>query len=127
MSSASVLIVEDEILVALMLEECLTDAGFQVAGVYRSGTAALDFLKNHAVDLLIIDVILQGDLSGIDFAHAARTFWMGPIVFHTSASERSIRDQMAAVPNATMIFKPISEADLVRAVRGLLEHDLPHG
>jgi Response regulators consisting of a CheY-like receiver domain and a winged-helix DNA-binding domain len=108
-----------------MLEESLTDAGFEVVGVYRSGALALDHLRKDTVDLLIIDVILLGERSGIDVALEARAFWMGPIIFHTSASQASIREQMAAIPNATMIFKPISDADLVRAIRALLERHSP--
>lgn len=128
MQSATVLIVEDEILVGLMLEETLSDAGFTVVGVYRLGTAALDHMKKEAVDLLIVDVVLHGDLSGIDLARAVRAFWAGPIMFHTSASDPEIRRQMAAIPNATMLFKPTSITDLVQAVRGLLElPGPPHG
>lgn len=123
--SSSVLIVEDEILVGLMLEEALTDAGFKVAGVYRSGPSALACLQREAVDLVIVDLLLEGELSGIDFANALRAFWAGPIVFHTAVSDASIRQRMAMVPNATMIFKPTPEADLVRAVRGLLAKDNP--
>jgi DNA-binding response OmpR family regulator len=123
--SSSVLIVEDEILVALMLEAALADAGFDVVGVYRSGAPALACLQREAVDLVIVDLLLEGEQSGIDFADAVRAFWAGPILFHTAVSDPSIRQRMAKVPNATMILKPTSEANLVRAVRGLLSKDNP--
>lgn len=123
--SSSVVIVEDEILVALMLEGALTDAGFNVVGVFRSGAPALACLQREAVDLVIVDLLLEDELSGVDFANAARAFWPGPIVFHTAVSDASMRQRMAMVPNATMIFKPIPEAHLVRAVRGLLSKDNP--
>jgi DNA-binding response OmpR family regulator len=122
MSSASILIVEDEILMALALEEALTDAGFRVVGVYRSGSAALACLRKETVDLVIVDLLLEGGLSGVDFASALRAFWMGPIVFHTAVSNPVIRQRMAQIANATMIFKPTSDADLLRVVRGLLSN-----
>ncbi len=125
MSSTVILIVEDEILVALALEEALTDAGFNVAGVYRSGAAALACMQRQAVDLVIVDLLLEGELSGVDFATAIRAFWPGPIVFHTAVSDPAVQQRMALVPNAITIFKPISDADLVRVVRGLLPQEDP--
>jgi DNA-binding response OmpR family regulator len=121
MQSVSVLIVEDEILVALMVEEFLTDAGFRVIGVYRSGKAALDHLRKEPPDVLLLDVILQGELSGIDLAHAARKFWSGPIVFHTSASGSAVREGMGSIPDAAVIFKPAAATELVRTIRSFLE------
>lgn len=125
MSSAAILIVEDEVLVALAVEEALTDAGFNVVGVYRSGSSALACLRQQSVDLVIVDLLLAGELSGVDFASALRAFWTGPIVFHTAVSDPAVRQRMALVPNATTIFKPISDADLVRAVRELLRQEDP--
>lgn len=125
MSSATILIVEDEILVALALEEALTDAGFRVVGVYRSAPSALACLRQQSVDLVIVDLLLQGELSGLDFANAVRAFWMGPIVFHTAASDSAVRQQMVQVSNTITVFKPISDADLLKVVRGLLPQDAP--
>ena len=122
MSSATILIVEDEILVALALEEALTDAGFRVV-VYRSAPSALACLRQQSVDLVIVDLLLQGELSGLDFANAVRAFWMGPIVFHTAASDSAVRQQMVQVSNTITVFKPISDADLLKVVRGLLPQD----
>lgn len=120
MQSATVLIVEDEALVSLMLEDFLTEAGFHSIGVYRSGAAALEHLKRQAPDVLLLDVFLQGELSGVDLARAVREVWSGPIVFYTAAANPGFRDQMAAIPNAAIVFKPAAAHELVRAIRELL-------
>lgn len=120
MESPTVLIVEDEILVALMVEEALAEAGFRIAALYRSGTAAIDHLRRAAPDVLLLDVFLQGDLSGLDVARAVRGFWSGPIVFHTSASDTEWHGQMASIPNATVVFKPATRRELLSAIRGAL-------
>ncbi len=117
MDSSTVLIVEDEILVALMIEETLAEAGFRIAGLYRSGAAVLDHLKRAPPHILLLDVYLQGDLSGLDVARDVRSFWSGPILFHTSASDPGAREQMAAIPNATVVFKPATRTELLNAVR----------
>lgn len=120
MHSPSVLIVEDEVLVALMVEEALAEAGFRISAVYRSGAAAMDHLRRAAPDVLLLDVVLRGEYSGLDVARAVRSFWSGPIVFHTSASETGPREQMASIPNATVVFKPATRTELLSAVRGML-------
>jgi DNA-binding response OmpR family regulator len=120
MDSPLVVIVEDEILVALMIEEAFAEAGFRIAGLYRSGAAAMDHLRRAVPDVLVLDVFLQGELSGLDVARSVRTFWSGPIVFHTSASDPAQRALMASIPNATVVFKPATRTELLSAVRSLL-------
>jgi DNA-binding response OmpR family regulator len=120
MDSPLILIVEDEILVALMVEEAFAEAGFRIAGLYRSGAAAMDHVRRAAPDILLLDVILQGELSGLDVARSVRTFWSGPIVFHTSASDPGQRELMASIPNATVVLKPATRTELLNAVRSLL-------
>jgi len=120
MHSPTVLIVEDEVLVALMVEEALAEAGFRPIGLCRSGVAALEQVKREPPDVLLLDLVLQGDLSGLDVAHAVREFWAGPIVFYTSASNADARERLSAVANAKVLFKPASRAELVRAVRTIL-------
>jgi DNA-binding response OmpR family regulator len=120
MQVISVLIVEDEILVALMLEEVLSDSGFRTTGVYRSGAAALDHMKREPPDILLLDLVLQGELSGIDLARAVRKFWAGPIIFHTSASDAEAREQMSAIDNSAVVLKPAEANELIPAIRRLL-------
>lgn len=120
MDFPTVLIVEDEILVALMLEEVLAETGFRITGLYRSGAPAIDHLKRSAPDVLLLDVLLQGELSGLDVARAARLFWSGPIVFHTAAPESEMREAVASIPNATVVFKPATRLELRHALRSLL-------
>ena len=58
----SVLVVEDEALVAWDLESTLTAAGLKVLGPVASVQAALDLLRNNRPDAAILDVNLQGEL-----------------------------------------------------------------
>jgi DNA-binding response OmpR family regulator len=57
-----VLIVEDEMLVALLIEDFLTDIGCHVVGPCGSVQAALDAVRNRAIDLAILDVNLDGEM-----------------------------------------------------------------
>ncbi len=64
----SVLIVEDEALVALMMEEILTGAGFPVCGLADTPALALALAREHAPDLAVVDVRLAGGGDGIALA-----------------------------------------------------------
>lgn len=58
-SRKSVLILEDEAIVALDLDEIVTEAGFCVASIISSCADAIEWLKNHTPDVAILDVELR--------------------------------------------------------------------
>lgn len=72
------LIVEDEALVALTLEDVLTEAGWQVCGIADTAADALDLARRHAPDLAVVDVRLARGSDGI--ALADKLAEMGPIL-----------------------------------------------
>lgn len=123
MQPKTVLIVEDDVLVSLMLEELLVEAGFRVAAMYRSAIAALAHMKQQTPDVLLIDILLQGNQSGVDLARSVREFWAGPVVFYTSASNAVPQDQITAIPNSVVVLKQAASTELIRAIRTLLDAD----
>jgi CheY-like chemotaxis protein len=104
-----VLIVEDEIIVALFLEDLLTEFGYEVAGV----AAQLDDAMARApdYDVAVLDVHLNGR-NVFDFADilAARGT---PFVFATGYGERGIPERHRARP---VLQKPFQPGDLKRAL-----------
>ena len=99
---ARVLIVEDEIIVALFLEDLLCDFGYEVAGV----VSHLDQAMAHAVDydVAVLDVHINGR-PVFDFADtlAARGT---PFVFATGYGARGIPDRHAGRPVVQKPFQP---------------------
>jgi two-component system, response regulator PdtaR len=68
----NILIVEDEPLVAFDNELSLGEAGFKVVATVNTGADAKDVIDKGAVDLILADIQLAGDLTGVDVArHAA--------------------------------------------------------
>ena len=65
---AKVLLVEDELLLALAVADALIEAGYEVCGVAESASAALALAVDHRPDLAVVDVRLMGDRDGIDTA-----------------------------------------------------------
>ena len=117
---AKILVVEDDQLIQGMVEEALTEGGFDVA-IAGSGEEAISLLNGKA-DLyraLVTDVHLGGKIDGWEVARSAReinaTF---PVVYMSGAAG----DEWASkgVPNSIMLNKPFAPAQLVTAVSQLL-------
>ncbi len=107
-----VLIVEDEIVVALFMEDILSEFGYRVAGVVSRLDEAM--ARENDFDLAVLDVHLNGK-NVFDFADklaAAGT----PFVFATGYGERGIPDRHRGRP---VLQKPFSPDDLKRALAGV--------
>ena len=78
---AKILIVEDEVLIAADLASRLKKLGYTICGQAASGEKALELVEKQQPDLVMMDIVLQGGMDGID---AAEVIWdkLGtPVVF----------------------------------------------
>ena len=120
-----ILIVEDDQQIQNVVEEALTDAGFEPA-IVASGEQAVTLLKGAKITYraLVTDINLRGTMDGWEVAKQAReidpTF---PVVYMTGASA----DQWGAngVPNSVLLTKPFAPAQLVTALSQLLNAGSP--
>lgn len=110
-----VLIVEDETLVALLMEDILSDHHCKVVGTVSRVSQALDLLKTMPVDVAILDVNVAGQEV---YPVAAVLEKSGtPFVFATGYSEGGIAEPWAGRP---LLHKPFQNDDLVKAVLSAL-------
>ncbi len=112
MPKVNILIVEDEALVAADLGDRLREMGYTVAAELASGEEALAHIAKLRPDLVLMDIVLEGEMDGIEAAQQARRRWDTPVVFLTShADKNTLRRARAAEPFGYVI-KPFGEADL---------------
>lgn len=110
-----VLIVEDESLIAMFLEDTLTDIGCRVAGVAARYHDALAKAKSLAFDVAILDVNLDGESS---FPVAEALVERGkPFLFSTGYGGGTIPPPLRSAP---VLQKPFEQPDLERALRKAL-------
>jgi two-component system, response regulator PdtaR len=112
---AKILVVEDDYFVSLTIEEALEDAGYEVLGTTTTGEDAVRMGTQLRPDLVLMDIRLAGEMSGIDAALALRRMGIVSIFAsaHSDASTRSAGDE--AKP-AAWLTKPFSGAELITAV-----------
>jgi signal transduction histidine kinase/PAS domain-containing protein/ActR/RegA family two-component response regulator len=104
----SVLVVEDDPIVAMTVATALEDAGFAVT---RAATAdeALSVIAAGGVDLLFSDVVMPGGMSGVDLMREVQLRYPGlPVVLATGYSE-----EVARAPGAQVLSKPYRIDQLV--------------
>lgn len=113
--TVSVLVVEDEALVALYIEDTLDALGYACCGIAASADEAIGLAASQRPDLALVDVGLRGSRDGI--AVAAELVELGvTVVFMTGASDSDTRRRAEAVRPRAILNKPCNESDIARAL-----------
>lgn len=110
-----VLIVEDEAIVADDLEHQVRQLGYEVAGVAASGPEAIALAEENSPDIVLMDIQLQGAMTGTETANIIQRNTGAAIVFVTAFAAVFIRDPGQLNPPGICLSKPFSPAQL-RAV-----------
>ena len=111
MAAISVLLVEDEALISLMVSEALSEGGFEVHEVSSADEALRYIGDGGPVDVLFTDINLPGRMNGAELAQCARALKPELPVVYTSG-RYSGDDLPARVPDSVFITKPYDLAAL---------------
>lgn len=118
--SASILIVEDEALVASYIEEVLAESGFRVVGVASSGPEALSLAEETRPQLALVDIRLTGPIDGIELACQLRQKFALPAIFLSGlADDETTRRAVAAEPLG-FLRKPFRPSQVFNAIERAL-------
>jgi len=127
MSKLNVLVVEDEILVATDIEECLISLGYAVQNCVATGAAAISEVEKNLPDVILMDIMLKGPMTGIEAADHIRKNHNVPIIYLTANADIStIQKAKISLPYG-YIIKPFNEKDLqtnIEIARFKFENDL---
>lgn len=127
MSKLNILVVEDEFLVAADIEESLLSLGYAVQNTLASGQAAIEEVEKQLPDLILMDIILKGDMTGIEAATIIGQKHDVPVIFLTAnADVATIEKAKLSLPYG-YIIKPFSEKDLqtnIEIARYKFENDI---
>jgi CheY-like chemotaxis protein len=119
----TVLIVEDDRLVRELALTVLEEAGYRVLEA-ASGDDAYHLFLTHPdlqVDVLFTDVVMPGQLDGIDLANAARALRPGLRVLFATGFANLARDNRDSQMRGPVLRKPYRASELCRTVAALLE------
>lgn len=115
-----ILVVEDDQLIQLLVEEALSDGGFEPTFT-TAGEEAVTFLRDEksAYRAVVSDINLAGKLDGWEVARIARESDPAmPVIYMTGTQEEEWASK--GVPNSVLLAKPFAPAQLVTAIANLL-------
>lgn len=112
----NIMIIEDEAVVAMDLESRLKKSGYSVAGIYGDSEKALNFLEIHTPGLILCDINIRGQQSGIDIAMYVREHKRVPLIFVTALSDKVTLGQAKKALPYGYIVKPYEDSDLISAI-----------
>ena len=114
------IIVEDNLILSVLYQNILQKKVFKTVGEIRDGETAVGLVKKYNPDIVIMDIMLEGEIDGIDAAERIRKFSMEPILFITGSSDKPYVFRASNISNSEFILKPISQAKLSEAVDTIL-------
>jgi CheY-like chemotaxis protein len=83
MKEIRILIVEDEAVTAMAIRKSLSGLGYRLSDVASSGEEALKKIDAARPDLILMDIVLQGAMDGIEAASHIRAHYDIPVVYTT--------------------------------------------
>jgi CheY-like chemotaxis protein len=113
--SGKVMIIEDETIIAMDLESLVADMGHLVTGVARTHTEAVDLARREMPDLILADIQLADNSSGIEAVNEVmRDLGKCPVIFITAFPERLLSGERKEP--AFLIAKPYTQEQVRSAV-----------
>ena len=122
-----VLIVEDEPNYADTLEMFVDGLGYEIAGVASNGKKALDLFEEQHPDLVLMDIHLEGELSGIDLARIFQGKKQMPIIYITSYDDPETFVKAKQTGPYAYLIKPFEPETLQRSIELALQHAYAEG
>ena len=114
-TSGSVMIIEDEAIIAMDIESIVAEMGHRVTGIARTRDEAVKLGKADVPDLILADIQLADNSSGIDAVNdLLNELGMRPVIFITAFPERLLTGDKPEP--AFLISKPYSVDQVVSAV-----------
>jgi PAS domain S-box-containing protein len=126
MPKATILIVEDNDILARHIEVMLSGQGYTLVGPLATGEEVVGFLADQQVDLILIDIELAGAMNGIATAEAVKQLSDIPVVFLTDFSHNPLLEQAKIFGPYGYLIKPVAEQELAATVKMALHRHSLH-
>jgi len=117
----SILIVEDEALIASYIKEVLGESGFGVAGIAASGREALSLVAENHPALALVDIRLTGPIDGIELACRLRQEFDVPSIFLSGLVDAATIERARAAKPLGFLAKPFRPSQVFNAIQRALD------
>lgn len=120
---ARILIVEDEAILAMNSRMTLMEMGHQVVGIESTGSTAIETAMRERPDLILMDIVLKGKMSGIETTLIiCDQYPECNVIYMTAHTDAMTVERARKTKHTGFLFKPFDSADLSRVVELALKH-----
>lgn len=125
MGKVSVLVVEDEPIIGMDIREILQSIGYEVPEVISSGEKAIEKAEELRPDLIIMDIVLSGEMDGIEAVKEIKEKLNIPVIYLTAHTEKTTFERASETIPYGYLVKPVGKNDLYAAiVTALHRHEM---
>jgi len=116
MTNARIMIVEDEWIAAEDTRNRLQDLGYSVSSLASTGKEAIQRAEEDKPDLVVTDIVLEGEMDGIEVAKQIYARFGIPFIYLTAYADDKILERIKITEPFGYIVKPFTDEDLTIAI-----------
>ncbi len=116
MKKTKILIVEDENVAAGRLQKSLDQMGYTVTSTVPSGEQAIKKVKEENPDIVLMDIVLEGKIDGIETAKIIQSGFDIPVIYFTAHEDETILERAKETEPFGYIIKPFKDKELKRVI-----------
>lgn len=113
----NILIVEDELLIAKNLSPKLEKLGYQIADIVSSGADAIQRARELRPDLILMDIVIKGDIDGIETAAIINQELDIPIIYTTAYADDETLQRAENTGSYGYLLKPFKEREMHATIK----------
>jgi len=113
----NILIVEDELLIAKNLSHKLEDLGYQIVGIVSCGADAIQRAGEMKPDLILMDIVIKGDMDGIETAVRINQKFDIPIIYTTAYADDETLQRAENTGSYGYLLKPFKQRELHATIK----------
>ncbi|MEG4504326.1 ATP-binding protein [Microcoleus sp. F6_B4] len=113
----NILIVEDELLIAKNLAPKLEKLGYQIADIVSSGADAIQRARELRPDLILMDIVIKGDIDGIETAAIINQELDIPIIYTTAYADDETLQRAENTGSYGYLLKPFKEREMHATIK----------
>ncbi|ODV49153.1 response regulator receiver domain-containing protein [Methanohalophilus euhalobius] len=123
MKSGGILVVEDEMIVAMGIKLKLEEMGYTVCGIVADGQTAINMASHLKPDLILMDIVLKGNIDGIEAAKVIKQKLAPHFIFLTGISDKAILQRVHELKPVGTIMKPFDDSHLRNMIEAALSEN----
>ncbi len=116
MSNERIMVVEDEWIISSLIQKSLKKLGYTVSSAVASGEEAVLKAEEDKPDLVLMDIVLAGEMDGVEAASRIKALLNIPAIYLTSYTDKNILERAKITGPFGYILKPFEERELYTTI-----------